>query len=71
MRPLIKSSRRRSQVRLFSTVIFVLAAGVGWWTVLEDGPSPARVIAAIAMTAAAVVQVVARLRARGGARGPA
>ena len=47
-----------------TVVIFAVAALVNWWIVAEDGASPARVLAAVATTAGAVVQAVVFYRQR-------
>jgi hypothetical protein len=44
--------------------ISVLVAIVSWWVVIEDGPSTAKLIVAVAVTAGAVVQTVALVRRR-------
>ena len=45
-------------------MIFALVALVNWWIVAEDGPSAAKVIAAVAASVAAAIQVVIFLRMR-------
>jgi len=44
-------------------MLFALIAVVSWWMVIEDGPSPARLIAAIVTSVGAVIQVTVRGRA--------
>jgi hypothetical protein len=43
---------------------------LSWWTLVEDRPSPARVLAAMATTAGAVLQAVALARGRRAGTGP-
>jgi hypothetical protein len=64
LRPLVKSPRLRSRLALLTTVLFPALAVVSWWMVVEDGPSPARVTAAIATTAGAIVQGIVHVRGR-------
>jgi hypothetical protein len=66
--PLVKSPRVRARLLLATTALFAVMAILSWWTVAEDGPSPARVIAAIATTAGAVIQAVVWARGGGGRR---
>jgi len=43
-------------------VALALVAIVNWWLVAEEGPSAAKVIAAVVATVAAVIQLAVRVR---------
>jgi heme A synthase len=58
----------RSRLTFLSIAVFVLLAVVGWWMVIEEGPSAARVLGAAAGTVGAVVQIIARTRGSGRGR---
>ena len=45
------------RARLIAAVLFGLAAATSWWIVIEQGPSPARVIAAVATTVVVLLDV--------------
>jgi hypothetical protein len=62
LRLLAKSPRRNPRLLLVSIVLFGLMAIISWWMVIEDGPSPARVIAAVATSVGAVLQAIVRRR---------
>lgn len=52
-----RSPQAKRRARVVSTVLFVLLAGLSWWSVADEGPSTARVVAAVATSAAAIVQL--------------
>jgi hypothetical protein len=45
-------------VHVFAAVMFTLVALVAWWMVLEEGSTPARLLAAGASTVAALVELL-------------
>jgi DMSO/TMAO reductase YedYZ heme-binding membrane subunit len=47
--------RAQGKLRRLSVVLLVLLAAFSWWSVIQEGPSPARVILAVATTVAAVL----------------
>jgi hypothetical protein len=59
-----ETTQRRARARRIADVLFVALAIVGWWVVAEDGASPARLIAAVAASLAAVLQVFLPRRGR-------
>ena len=58
--------RRATRERLVPLTIclFALLAVVNWWMVIDEGPSTARILGAIAGTIGAVLQAVAHRRRR-------
>jgi len=63
------TSPARSRFLRLTAILFVVMAVVSWWILIEDGPSPARLIAAIAATVGAAVQIVVRVKGPGDRRG--
>ena len=58
------SPRAKRRARIASLIIFALLAALGWWGVAEDGATPARLIAAIAATAAVILDALLPKRRR-------
>jgi len=58
----IKSPRIVARIRLVARVSFAVAAALSWWTVIDEGPSDARVITAIVTTLVVVVELTVRRR---------
>jgi hypothetical protein len=48
----------RKKLRIIATVAFWVAAIVGWWTVLEDGPTVMNMLPAVCVTLAGVIWLV-------------
>jgi hypothetical protein len=71
----LKSPEAKKKAHRVAGVIFLLVAATDWWIVIEDGATPARVIAGVAASVAAVLELfVPRrrrlLRSRRSAPGP-
>lgn len=60
----VVSPRAKRRARVISVFLFGLLAVLSWWTVVEDGPSTARVITAIMATAAVILDVALPKRRR-------
>jgi len=67
----IKTPEARRRIRAFTVVVFVLLAAISWWSIATEGPTPARVISAVASTIVAVLEAfvpkrrgLLRMRAR-------
>jgi hypothetical protein len=48
----------RKKLRIIATIAFWVAAVVGWWTVIEDGPSVMNTLPAACVTLAGVIWLV-------------
>ena len=64
LRGVIKSPTVRRRLLLISGLVFVLVAALSWWTVMEEGATTARVLAAVASSVAAVLQLAFPTRRR-------
>ena len=58
------SPEARVRLNRVAGIAMAFVAAVSWWFVFEDGPSTAKVLAAAASTAAAVLQFVRYARER-------
>jgi hypothetical protein len=48
----------RAKLRIVATVAFWIAAGVSWWTVIEEGATVMRMLPAVCVTLAGVIWLV-------------
>lgn len=48
----------RKKLRIVATVAFWVAAVVGWWTVVEDGPTVMNMLPAVCVTLAGIIWLV-------------
>jgi len=48
----------RKKLRIIATIAFWVAAVVGWWTVIEDGPTVMNTLPAACVTLAGVIWLV-------------
>jgi hypothetical protein len=48
----------RKKLRIVATVAFWIAAVIGWWKVVEDGPTVMSMLPAICVTLAGVIWLV-------------
>lgn len=62
---LVRSKLRRQRFTILSAVLFGVGAFLSWWMLIEEGRSAARLLTAVATTAAAVLQVTTVLRGKG------
>lgn len=58
------SPEARKRIRLFTIAGFGLAALIGWWRVLDEGATPARLIGAAASTVVALLEAFLPKRRR-------
>lgn len=66
MSALVSSPQVKSRLLVLTAALFAVLAILSWWMVIEDGPSPARLLAAIAATVGAIIQTAIRKRGLGG-----
>jgi hypothetical protein len=45
----------RKKLRIIATIAFWIAAIVGWWTVVEDGPTVMNMLPAVCVSLAGVI----------------
>jgi hypothetical protein len=57
-----RTPEAKSRLKRLSGILFILLAALGWWTVASEGATPARFIAAIAASIAAVLEVFFPMR---------
>jgi uncharacterized membrane protein len=60
----LASSSGKHRAHLITGIAVVLVAAVNWWLVVDEGPSPARIIAGIVASVAAVLELVLPNRRR-------
>ncbi|MBN2565595.1 MAG: hypothetical protein JXB46_07770, partial [Candidatus Eisenbacteria bacterium] len=53
----VRSPEVRARMRRISVLLLTVGALIGWWMVVDEGPSRARVIGASATSVAALLQV--------------
>lgn len=53
---LLVSDRAKQRARLISLVAFAAVALISWWAIIDEGPTRARVIGAIAATFAVLIE---------------
>lgn len=61
---LLASPRAKQRAHFIAAGLLGLVAVVTWWSVADDGATPARVITAIASTAAAILEALLPKRRR-------
>ncbi len=58
------SPRAKQRARLISVIVFGVVAAMSWWSIIEEGASPARVITAIVTSVAALLDALLPKRKR-------
>lgn len=48
----------RRKLRIVATIAFWIAAVIGWWTVIEEGPTVMSMLPAVCVTLAGVIWLV-------------
>jgi putative flippase GtrA len=60
----LRTPEARRKLRYVTAGVFGLVALVGWWSVMDEGASPARVLAAAASTVVALIEIFLPKRRR-------
>lgn len=58
------SARAKRRFRVASVAMLAIVAALSWWMVADEGPSPARLIAAIVTSVAALLELLLPRRRR-------
>lgn len=59
-----KTPAAKKRLRLVTALLFGIVAALGWWTIAQEGSTPARLLTAAASTVVAVLEILVPGRRR-------